>query len=41
MSIDAIEPFPGQELTDAMRGAVTVEERLSLGLLTRRKSVCC
>ena len=31
MSIDAIEPFPGQELTDAIRAAVTVEERFVPG----------
>ena len=31
MAIDAIEPYPGQELTDAMRAAVVVEERFVPG----------
>ena len=48
MSIDAIEPFPGQELTAAIRAAVTVEERFVPGppdspevrvLLYRQKGV--
>jgi acetyl esterase len=48
MTIEAIEPFPGQELTAAMRAAVTVEERIVPGppdspevrvLLYRQKGV--